>query len=312
MKIALSLLALPAVFGLKTKENRKLQNYNYQQGQYDQADMEFMYLQGYEQVYVTCDATMSVMAENGEYEYGAVLTRLCPTGATCDASGLKKCSSGYGDYVVGIQTYLQSFLEQFQREQEQQQQYNGNQNNNGMDFDFGDFGECKEFKVENQNQQYNQNQNGEEVQYFAGPLCEDGDIKIALFSDENCQYKSALTFYDLTGINLPWSDGIMHDEGCKGYYCYGMDQDGNYDFNDLCTDIVEQASLKCEEKMETTSMYGPNVNGCESIKAMLPNEGGKKAGLIIGIILIIAVVGFGAWYFMQKKKAAVSQEGLMM
>ena len=318
MKIALSLLALPTVFGLKAAgKNRALQNYgNYQNGQYEEnQEQEFAYLMGYESVYMTCDGSKVVQpADGGEVEYGAVVMRLCPKDSTCN-SGKAKCSEGYGDYVIGIQTYMENFLEQFQRKQENQQQYQNQQAYDGqVEIDYAQLGDCREFNFENQNADQDGYDGQEQIQYYTGPICEDGDIKIALFTDQYCKTKSTVSFEDLAGIPLPWSDGIMTDEDCDAYMCYGADENGNYEYNEFCTDVIAAATLKCEEKMETVGPYGAQNSGCDSISAMLPRgaNGGGNAGLIIIILLIVAVVGAGAWYFMQKKKSAASQEGLMM
>jgi len=314
MKIATALLALPAVFGLK--KSPAIRKLNDAQDEYDAEVDEYEFLQNYEQVYMTCDSSMKVVNQEGEYEYGAVVTRFCPNGVTCDKDGKKKCEGGYGDYVVGIQTYMEQFMEQFERRQEQQNQYNQNngEDEEEFDFNFAEFGECKEFNVENQNNQDGYDEEQEEVAYFIGPKCSEGDISIALFTDEDCKYESVdVTFKDLTGVDLPWSNSIIEDEDCTPYYCYGANENGEYEYNDFCTQVYEQANLKCEENMESYSPYGQTVSGCETIAAMLPSSSGGAAGVFFIILLVAAVVGFGIWYFLQqKKKSAVSQEGLMM
>jgi len=314
MKIALGLLALPAVFGLKkTHKTRAIRKLNDQQ-QYDVDEYEF--LQNYEQIYVTCDAEMSVMNQEGEYEYGAVVTRFCPTGATCDTDGTKKCEGGYGDYVVGIETYMQQFLEQFERGQEDNQNNNQNNGDDGFEFNFGEFGECRQFEVEqNENDGNQDGYDQAQAQYYIGPKCDGGNIRIALFTDEDCTAESYdVSFEDLTGVALPWSTSIIEDDDCKPYYCYGANENGEYEYNEFCTTMYEQANLKCETDMETFSPYGKSEGGCETIAAMLPvSSSGGNAGVFIIILIVAAVVGFGIWYFLQqKKKTAASQEGLMM
>mmetsp|Transcript_4065 Transcript_4065/g.5342 ORF Transcript_4065/g.5342 Transcript_4065/m.5342 type:complete len:316 (+) Transcript_4065:81-1028(+) len=315
MKIALGLLALPSAFGLKKISAaavrkiaavRKLNDYEAEQDDYE-------FLQNYEQIYMTCDASMQVTDADGNIEYGAVVSRFCPNGASCDNNGNKKCDDGYGDYVVGIETYMAEFLEQFERNN-QDEEADGEEDENAFDFNFAEFGECNQFELEDDGDNDGDDEDGDQAQYFIGPHCSDGDIKIALFTDEDCQYESLdVTFQDLTGVALPWSTSILEDDDCKPYYCYGMNENGEYEYNDFCTQVVEQATQKCETRMDTFSPYGKTESGCESITALLPTSSGGGAGAFIIVILVASVVGFAVFYFMQqKKKSAVNQEGLMM
>jgi len=312
MKIALSLLALPAAFGLK-KRSPAIRKLNDAQNDYDGEVDEYEFLQKYEQVYMTCDADMSIKNEEGDYEYGVVIARMCPNGATCDNDGKRKCKDGYGDYAVGIQTYMEQFLEQFERNQEDENedQRRLNEEEEAFEFNFGEFGECSEFEVQNNNRRLNEEE--EEVKYYVGPKCDEGDIRIALFSDEDCKYESSATFEELVGISMPWSESIIDDADCRPYYCSSTNENGEQEYNDFCTQIVEQASFKCEERMENYSIYGKTVAGCETISAMLPSSGAGGPAVFLIVVLVASVVGFGAWYFMQqKKRSAVSQQGLAM
>ena len=334
MKLALAatlLLSVPSAFGFKKTAvlGRRLQDGN-QNNQGDDAaeEDEFQFLQNYEQVYMTCDPNKMVYnQEDGNYEVGAVVYRLCPSGTACDDNE-RACASGYGDYVVGLQTYMEGFMNQFKREQEEYNQYNGG-NNQDEEFNMEEFGQCGKFEVQANDDQNNQqefDENGNELSYFIGPLCtEGGDIRLALFygpdngedGETACQpdYETAEgTFYELTGFNLPWSSSIMDDQKCKAYYCSAVNDNGEYEINEFCQQLFENSQMKCEEQMEYYSPYGQMVADCEEVEAMIPSYGsGNGAGWFVFLLLVACVVGFGVWYFMQqKKKSAVNQEGLMM
>jgi len=116
--------------------------------------------------------------ENGEAEPSTVVFRLCPSN-TCDMNSAMGCDSGYGDYAVGINTFLEAYMES--QEDNDQDQYGGNSmlayNSYGQEFDASEYMECAEYDAEenadqdqnyyqynnnngqNQNQQYN-NYNG--------------------------------------------------------------------------------------------------------------------------------------------------------
>ena len=157
------------------------------------------------------------------------------------------------------------------------------------------------------------------MQYFVGPACtEEGDVRIALYTDQYCRpdYESFdVTFEDLTGFELPYSDGgLMDDDECKAYYCFGQNDNGEYELNEFCMDIYENTPVKCEEKMETFSYYGQDVSGCEYISALMPEEKSSGAWWFLFALLIAAIAGFGIWYFLnqKKKQSSVNSDGLMM
>jgi hypothetical protein len=275
----------------------------------DQNNQEdYSFLQNYEQVFVKCLKGEKSQNEEGNWEYSSVAYRLCPTGSACDAKG-HVCSEGYGDFVVGIETYTKSYFEQFERD-------NGEQQNadDANDFDFMEFGECRELDYEG---------NDDGVQYYVGPGCTDnGDVKLTLYTDEYCRPAYEVTetsFEDLTGFQLPYSNGIhsMEDGACKAYYCYGQNENGEYEINEFCQNAYAAAGSKCEEQMEYSGYSGQINSGCDYIHSLMPaSTGGGGGGMwFLFALLIAAVAGFGIWFFLSNKKkqsTAVNSDGLMM
>ena len=312
MKIAFAttLLALPAAFGFK---QTSVYGRDLQESSDDVQVDEYEFLQHYEQVYVTCDPNKIMTNVNGGYEYGAVVYRLCPSGTACSKRG-NVCNSGKGDYVIGLQTYMNRFMQQFQNEQQQSGTYNVDKNYGN--FNLEDFGQCGALNVESAD--------GSSVQYYVGPMCTTGgDIKLALFTyNEGDEYacvpeneSKSTTFYELTGFDLPWSSSILDDEVCKAYYCYTYDENDAAQYNEFCEQMFQNAIMKCEEDMKYYSPYGQSISDCEAVSAMLPKSTSSagRAGWIIAALLVAGAAGFGAFYFIQqKKKSSVNQEGLMM
>jgi len=169
--------------------------------------------------------------------------RLCPS-SSCDASKGGGCSTGFGDYVIDMDTFMEAYFEA-RREEIEWQCENQLQNNCGGCEDNGDDGfdeeiceyqcymnagmeecvennpyeddeEVQEFNLEEYMQcgqlevQQNQNQNRkleEEVQYFVGPYCAEqgGAIHLGVFSDDACSVFSDVSFQSLAGFTLPYS-----------------------------------------------------------------------------------------------------------
>mmetsp|Transcript_40330 Transcript_40330/g.121507 ORF Transcript_40330/g.121507 Transcript_40330/m.121507 type:complete len:384 (-) Transcript_40330:147-1298(-) len=143
--------------------------------------------------------------------------RLCPTG-TCayeDASG---CDSGYGDYIIDMNIFLESYIQNKMEQQEYQCEYAeaytcagcANADNadycrydcfseNGLDFcneDDNDDGQeqfeldrymyCAEWDLPNNGRKLEDGDG--DVGYFIGPYCSDqgGKIHLGVFTDEYC------------------------------------------------------------------------------------------------------------------------------
>eukprot|EP00970_Alexandrium_tamarense_P015944 scaffold5788_cov209-Alexandrium_tamarense.AAC.5 len=151
--------------------------------------------------------------------------RLCPS-TSCSMESAAGCSSGYGDYVIDMETYLQAYLEGVQQDQEYQCKYEEeygdcgcNGENQGDDFDedickyecfmgkgmeycidknpYEEEGEKKEDwnvreYAECKQYQFQNNNNNrnleEEAKYYVGAYCSEngGKIFLGLFTDDTC------------------------------------------------------------------------------------------------------------------------------
>jgi len=199
--------------------------------------------------------------------------RLCPSDS-CTANKAAGCNSGFGDYIIDMDTFLQSYIEGRQTQIEYDCQYHllyscncqndGNQaddwneeycqydcfNDAGMaecieqnpyqedeqqeKFELQDYMECKQINPNNGNRRLDQ----QEVQYFVGPYCasQGGAIQLGLFTDDTCTEPAEyVTFKDLMGYDLPYSS-----------------EDSN---------IVDMECLSCIEKEDPEEQWNNQYNG---------------------------------------------------
>jgi len=254
---------------------------------------EFAFLQNYKMKMITCKSGEPVRdPESGEYEMNAVVYRLCPSSGDCDDEDTMGCKDGYGDYVVGLNTFVQAYME----EQGENMQYDDN-------FQIDEYAECGEYE--------NNNDDGNGYQYYIGPACTDDgtDIKLDLFYDEYCtQVPEDVTFEQVSnGWTMPYSEGGLVSTYCSS--CREVDDDGAYETKEMCERLYE-SSGKCESNMESYHYYGKQEGACEYIQELLPNSsGGGSAGLLFVIAL---VGGAGAYVFWWKKKKTLgTSAGLM-
>lgn len=192
--------------------------------------------------------------------------RLCPTDS-CSATEAGGCSSGYGDYIVDMQTYLQAYYESKMQNAEQEcGQYaenycncegNGDDNFNedmckyecivdaGMSqcyqymedmmnaevFQPQNYMECAQFEFNNGNRKLEE----QEAQYYIGPFCSEqgGAINLGMFSDDTCstpiedETYGAYTFKAMTGMALPYAEKSIIGSECESCTQVDENQDGN-------------------------------------------------------------------------------------
>eukprot|EP00542_Grammatophora_oceanica_P014749 CAMPEP_0194027970 /NCGR_PEP_ID=MMETSP0009_2-20130614/1999_1 /TAXON_ID=210454 /ORGANISM="Grammatophora oceanica, Strain CCMP 410" /LENGTH=318 /DNA_ID=CAMNT_0038667189 /DNA_START=115 /DNA_END=1071 /DNA_ORIENTATION=+ len=274
----------------------------------EEEEEEYGFLADYTLKFISCEVEQSMKNEEGNYEYSAVRYRLCPSDSVdCDEG--KSCTSGYGDYIVGLNTFMDNYFE------DQRENYEGDD-----DFQIADYAECRELDVPDQDEDERRRRLGdeEEVQYFVGPTCsEDGlSVALAMYSDEDCKYASDVDFYSLAGYDLPYGDGgLVGTTHCSS--CYYQDDDGNYELSEFCMAMYENSG-KCETNMETYSAYGKQEGKCEDIAALEEARFGKSSSgsrkvfwWILAIVLIAAVAYY--FYSQNKKKnmSGVNSGGLM-
>ena len=287
--------------------NQQNQQQEGQEGQENQWDMDDgSFLNQYSLKLISCNAGETIYTENG-YEANSVVLRLCPK-EDCDSQSRKGCSSGYGDFVVGLQTYIDAFFED-----------QGDNIEEGRD----EFGECRQYEAENGYeewqqryqananngyQNYNRYQNYEnyEVQqyaeqtYYIGPTCtaDGSDVRVALFSDENCAYESNTAFEKISnGWSLPYYSGGLVSTNC--FDCAQMNDNYEYEQASICAGTYELGSYFCEEKMAYTGYNSAKTQGCDKIYDMIPHSmkempkltSNVVKAIIWSLVAVSAIVG---------------------
>mmetsp|Transcript_8748 Transcript_8748/g.13996 ORF Transcript_8748/g.13996 Transcript_8748/m.13996 type:complete len:310 (-) Transcript_8748:1122-2051(-) len=306
MKLSTALVALTTLAAASAKKisggaaqkmvrsARKLEDQNQDQ----QAEEDFAFLGYYDAKVVGCkkDLETPMYNEQGEYEYEAVLVRLCPSDAGCDSDSTHGCKGGYGDMLVGLTTFVAAYFE----DQRDNMQWDDA-------FEVDKFAECEEYNPDENADDGNQGQ-WENYQFFIGPTCTDDglDVKLAVFSDEYCTQVSEYDFETISnGWTLPYGDGGLVSTKCNS--CTEYNDNGELELREMCMQSYEMSPYKCEEGMEYYSYYGQNTQGCEMIAATFPSKksggsGGKVFGWIVFTLVVVGLAGYIVWW--RKKKAS--------
>jgi hypothetical protein len=261
------------------------------------AAVDYTFLANYTVKMIGCKSGLEepIIDEEGNYEYEAVLLRLCPIESGCDSDSKYGCSSSYGEMMVGISTFIEAYFED--------QRDNMNWDDN---FQVDKYAECEEYKPEDRD-------TWENYQFFIGPTCtEDGSsIRLAVFEDEVCTVFSEFTFEAISeGWTLPFGDGGLVSTSCND--CMEYNDRGEYELRDMCMRPYENAVYKCEEGMEYYSYFGQNVEGCDAIESAFPmpksskSGGGKIFGWVVLAIVVVGLIGYVVWW--RKKKSSSSVE----
>lgn len=316
MKLSTSLLLLvsfpsaSAGFTRSTAAKRALLSQSRSLG-YDDAttQSEYAFLQSYDIKMIGCKSGSGETYTNpstGAVEYGEIVYRLCPSNSCSDSSALG-CSKGFGDYVVGINTYTENWLTD-----------KGDDMAGDDNFKVQDYGECKNYKVDKNNGGNNNNGN----EYYVGPACgPDGDsVILELFTDNACTTPSTdVTFEDISGgWTLPYSDesSPLITTACEA--CQETNANsGAVQESDMCIILYESATSKCETYMGNTTSSGKDESGCSAIETMIPKAAKtSSAGAAIGWTLLALILVGGAGYayvtwWMKKKHSGLSSDGAM-
>jgi hypothetical protein len=265
-------------------KSRRLEDANAE----EEEEEEFAFLQNYSLKFITCKAGEKWKdPENGEYEYGVAVYRLCPD---CDDDVAGGCKSGYGEYVVGLNTFVDAYFE------DQRENMQGDDN-----FKLEEYSECREYEVQEADGGRRLDQ---AAMYYVGPSCtEDGDIKLGLFSEYTCTTESDVDFTTISGgMNLPYSTGGLVPSSCHA--CYGKNDNGEYEVSEYCMQNYESSyGYGCESKMESYSANGMDESKCEYIAELTytKNSGGGRGWAWFWVILIV-VLGVGGFIYFQKKR----------
>jgi hypothetical protein len=268
------------------------------------AESEYSFLNNYHLKLVECKSGEPFIdTQTGNTEYSSVVFRLCDT--ECSNDSQLGCSANYGDYVIGLNTFAQMYLE------EKRDDMQGDDDVN--DWKFEKFGECQKWDVD---KDVEFDEEDADVAFYVGPACtsDEKSVRLALFTDEYCQTLSEkYTFETISnGVSLPYSSGGLIGYGCES--CYGANDKGEYELSEMCTTLYMYAG-KCESNMgENTHYMGRQEGGCEYISTLMPASASSgKAGAAIGwTIFALVIVGAAAFGYMHmKKKQDDKRAGLM-
>lgn len=219
-----------------------------------------------------------------------------------DSNGIQQAKSflgqvDYGDYIVDMNTFVESYLEAKQEEEDAADDDAAAADDAQEEaIDINEYTQCAAFDFDDGAD----DDNGNDVEYYLGPFCADqgGEIRLQLFSDDTCTTtakcnggatRGANCYTQVTGIELPYtSESIIKDPcvPCSAKYSYldaneaaGESVDSDFDFGyarDSCSNLYDVAG-KCEKNMD-----GGKYNyGCSYIKGI--QLGMSRDGYAIGV-----------------------------
>jgi hypothetical protein len=238
-----------------------------------------LFLEGYSAKLIGCATGASYTDSYGNIEPSSVIFRLCPAN-TCVNASTVGCKKGYGDYVTGINTYVQAYV---------------NENiNNLMNDDFNPnmFSACRQYNYQPQDD------TNAATPYYIGPACAGtAGLKLDLFTDDTCTTPadSSITYASLSGGKaLPYSQGNLVSTQCAS--CNATANDGSAMVSNLCSSLY-QTSGHCETYMQKNSSYGytNDVTDCKAIASISKtssfksSSGGGHAGAAIGWVIFALV-----------------------
>jgi len=222
-------------------------------------EVDITWMTGYDLKFQGCYETSSWNAEggNGDDEVKVmtkrlVRFRLCPSNY-CSGDSASGCSSGYGDYLVDLNQFLDTWSEakmekeeydceqvreacgcgeNDQDDDEEQCEYTCYTNNNMSyciedenKFELQRYTYCGELEMPENDDDNNRKRRldeEEEQQLFLGPYCssQGGSIHLGMFTDETCSvkydsYYGRDQYYTLFGSGMPYSQSNLVGLGCK-------------------------------------------------------------------------------------------------
>jgi len=251
----------------------------------DDGEIDYTYVANYSIKFQGCHHVSQWNAEVDEDNDVRMQTvrlarfRLCPSG-TCSNDKAIGCTSGFGDYIVDLDTFLASYLQDKQETEEYNCEYAQNNicgcdaddvddedtclntcyANNGLSYciedeDEGeqfqavDYAACAQYEYEADDDANRRrlDEAEEEVQYFIGAYCanQGGDVRLGFFSDDTCTTKSETSYSALTGSSLPYSTESLVSSKCVSCKEVAEEQDENGD--DADAQDEDQVKEMCEE-----------------------------------------------------------------
>ena len=263
------------------------------------AENDYPYLVYYSMKMISCSAGTYTASQSGA-EYGAILFRLCPNfWYTCNDDPGMGCDSGYGDYLVGINTFVKEYLE---NKGDEMQLSDDN-------FQIEELAECRQYNADNDSDYA-------DGVYYVGPTCTaDGTgVRMALFNDERCtSLEEKVTFEDISaGITLPYAGGGLVSQSCESCSTDYEDKNGDVGVTEMCVGLYEQAYYKCETQIAISpDGSSRDDSGCDLINSFLPRL--TKESEVLKVLgwsfFAIAILGLAAFVVttMKKKKRCVME-----
>jgi len=231
--------------------------------------------------------------------------RLCPT-YQCSDNSAEGCESGYGDYIIDLDTFLTAYLEAKEQYQEWMEQMAEDQGyeyygNNYEGYAVEDYMTCQQADIDydGDNGQYNQNNqnaaNDEDWdgQLYMGPYCasQGGAIYVGLFMDDMCtqaidsNYGRSI-YYSAMGVSMPFSQTNLVEMSCfpcsepqnkyAQYNNQGDDADDDDEVCEACENLYTYSG-KCERNLPVASGLQNNkaCNYLDGIKVI------RKDGTVV-------------------------------
>ena len=260
----------------------------------DQSAVEddYSFLAYYSLKMISCRSEFpAVMQSETEFriEYSTILFRLCPSTGECNDDAGRGCSAGYGDYTIGINTFVKAYLEHKGNEIQQLADDN---------FQIEDLAKCRQYKAD-------QNSDYPNALVYIGPTCTvDGTgVRLALFIDKKCEtlVNGVLTFEEVSaGRALPYSDGGLVSQSCEPCTSSVNDDDEEKDegagVNEMCLGLYQNTEDQCEVKMAIVTGHSNNDDiGCYIIhSAFRRSMIGLKLlfGLYVSFVVVFWLVLF--------------------
>jgi len=260
------------------------------------------YVAQYSIIYEGCHNDTS-WGEDNYRMVGLARFKLCPS-ENCTSSG---CASEYaGEYVVELQTFVDSYLESKMEAKEYECEMmretcgcddddNGNCAYNcyvNYGFDMSDcdddddndemeLGECGRFEYEDDDDDNQRllEEEEEEEGIFMGPYCAHNGkhIRVSLFVDEDCtmEYPGGGSQYyrNITGEKIPYHQSSIVDRECVSCKENRQEEQNGNDGEDeddviaFCEETYNMAA-KCEEYMPYLYGFYPDTSACDVISKL--------------------------------------------
>ena len=279
----------------------------------DKNEVDMTWIMDYSLKFQGCHSVSQWNAENDNRNDVKIQTkrlirfRLCPT-STCSLTDAGGCGSGYGDYIIDMNTYLEAYFGTVEvineykcgeiaatcdcenaenaeyceydcyvaanmascSDRNPYEEDNGNKNEQ---FNLNDYVGCARWEYKNNNRR----QLNDKVEYFMGPYCasQGGAIFLGLFTDDTCsQFVDSTggveTYLTTTGSEMPYGA-----QSIIGMDCISCIEPTEYNVNGDDAEDADQVNEACEAiytvagKCEQgLSVEAPNNNACTYIEGI--------------------------------------------